>query len=66
MKIDLNKTNVLRANASKTISRPGFREMAPFEYTEYFAGVKNVGNPNLQNGEIYNADLRFEQFPNVG
>jgi len=66
VKMDLNEKNVLRANASKTISRPGFREMAPFEYTEYFAGVKNVGNPNLQNGQIYNADLRFEQFPNVG
>ncbi|MEZ4737800.1 MAG: carboxypeptidase-like regulatory domain-containing protein [Flavobacteriales bacterium] len=66
VKIDLNEQNILRANASKTISRPGFREMAPFEYTEYFAGVKNVGNPNLQNGQIYNADLRFERYPNVG
>lgn len=66
VKIDVNKTKLFRANASKTISRPGFREMAPFEYTEYFAGAKNVGNPDLHNGTIYNADLRFESYPNSG
>ncbi len=66
VKADLNASSVLRANASRTLSRPGFREMAPFEYTEYFAGVKNVGNPDLQNGVIHNADLRFEKFPKVG
>ena len=66
LKIDLNKTNLLRANVSKTISRPGFREMAPFEYTEYFAGAKNVGNPDLKNGKIHNADIRYEQYPKVG
>lgn len=64
VKYDINKTNVIRANASKTISRPGFREMAPFEYTEFFAGAKFIGNPDLKNGTNYNADLRYEIFPN--
>ena len=66
LKVDLTTKNVLRASASKTISRPGFREMAPFEYTEFFAGTKNVGNPDLQNGENYNADLRYERYPAPG
>lgn len=66
LKADLNPTSVLRVNASRTLARPGFREMAPFEYTEYFAGVKNVGNPDLQNGVIHNADMRFEKFPKTG
>lgn len=66
VKVDLNERNVLRLSASQTISRPGFREMAPFEYTEFFAGVKNVGNPDLQNGINYNADVRFERYPAPG
>ena len=66
IKFDLITTHVIRANASKTISRPGFREMAPFEYTEFFAGAKFVGNPDLKNGTNYNADLRYEIFPNSG
>ncbi|MBL7945515.1 MAG: carboxypeptidase-like regulatory domain-containing protein [Flavobacteriales bacterium] len=62
VKYDINKKDIVRASFSKTISRPGFREMAPFEYTEFFAGTKNIGNPDLKNGENYNADLRFERF----
>lgn len=66
VKYDINKKDVVRANASKTISRPGFREMGPFEYTEFFAGTKNIGNPDLKNGENYNVDLRFERYPAPG
>ena len=56
----------LNFSTSKTISRPGFKELAPFEYTEIFAGTKNRGNPNLVNGENLNADARFEIYPNTG
>jgi len=66
LKYDMSDVNIIRASGSKTISRPGFREMAPFEYTEFFAGTKNVGNPNLVNGTNYNADVRFERFANPG
>jgi hypothetical protein len=66
VKVDLTKKDVLRASASKTISRPGFREMGPFEYTEFFAGTKNVGNPELRNGTNYNADIRYENFGGSG
>lgn len=66
IKLDLSTKDIVRASASKTISRPGFREMAPFEYTEFFAGTKNVGDPDLRNGENYNVDLRYERFPGAG
>ena len=49
--------------ASQTISRPGFKELAPFEYVEFFAGERTIGNPLLQNGKNYNFDLRYEFYP---
>jgi len=66
IKYDINDKNILRLSGSKTLSRPGFREMAPFEYTEYFAGTKNTGNPELINGENYNLDVRYEIFTGSG
>lgn len=66
LKYDITKKDIVRASASKTISRPGFREMGPFEYTEFFAGSKNVGNPDLKNGENYNVDVRYERFFGAG
>lgn len=66
VKVDVSKKDIVRATVSKTISRPGFREMAPFEYTEVFAGTKNVGNPDLVNGTNLNADVRYERFANPG
>jgi len=61
-KFDLSKKDVLRFTTSKTLSRPGFREVAPFEYTEVFAGIKTIGNPNLKNSDNYNIDLRYERY----
>jgi TonB-dependent receptor len=61
-----NDTNIVRFSASKTISRPGFKEVAPFQYTELFAGATTVGNPELVNGENYNFDLRYERYPRLG
>ncbi len=62
----VNEKNIIRVSASKTISRPGFKEVAPFEYTEVFAGVKTRGNPELINGSNYNFDVRFEVYPRNG
>lgn len=66
LRLDVRERHVVRLSGSKTISRPGFREMAPFEYTEFFAGTKNIGNPDLRNGANYNADLRYELYPGPG
>ena len=65
-RFDKSSETVLRMSLSKTVSRPGFREMATFEYTEDFAGDKTRGNPNLVNGENLNLDLKMEYFPSAG
>ncbi|MDX1661504.1 MAG: TonB-dependent receptor, partial [Gemmatimonadota bacterium] len=54
----------IRAAASRTIVRPQFRELAPFRYDSYLEST--LGNPFLENGEIYNADLRWSWYPSLG
>jgi hypothetical protein len=60
-----NITNEHQAkfSVSRTVSRPDFRELAPFEYRESFGSFRTTGNPDLQNGYNYNVDLRYEYFP---
>lgn len=66
LKYSANDTNIVRFTVSKTMSRPGFKEVAPFEYVEMFAGTKSKGNPFLKNAYIYNADVRLERYPRFG
>ena len=54
----------LRAAASRTIVRPQFRELAPFRYDSYQEST--LGNPFLENGEIFNYDLRWSWYPSLG
>lgn len=54
----------LRAAAARTIVRPQFRELAPFRYDSYQEST--LGNPFLENGEIYNFDLRWSWYPSLG
>jgi outer membrane receptor for ferrienterochelin and colicin len=54
----------LRAAGSRTIVRPQFRELAPFRYDSYQEST--LGNPFLENGEIYNADVRWSWYPSLG
>lgn len=61
-----NDTNIFRFAASKTLTRPKFNEVAPFQYTLYFAGAKAQGNTALQNGINYNADFRYERYARPG
>lgn len=60
------KNSNVRFAFSQTMSRPMFREMAPIQYLPYFGGAQQQGNENLQNGYAYNADLKYELFPNSG
>lgn len=59
-----DKTN-LRFAASKTYTRPKNVETAPFLRIDS-KGDELVGNPNLVLSDNYNADLKFELFPNSG
>ena len=56
----------LRFAASRTITRPDFRELAPFEFTDFVGGRTILGNPNLERTQIDNFDFRWETFPQIG
>lgn len=51
-----------RFGYSKTLARPQFRELSPFEFTDVTGGRSTVGNPNLKRTLITNYDLRWEWF----
>lgn len=52
----------LRGSVSMTLARPEFRELAPFQFTDFFGGETVQGNPDLQRTRIVNADVRWEWF----
>jgi Carboxypeptidase regulatory-like domain/TonB-dependent Receptor Plug Domain len=56
----------LRLAAFKSVSRPDTRELSRDEYTEVTGSCGTVGNPDLQRGEVYNADSRLEWYPRPG
>lgn len=60
-----DRTN-LRTAYSRTLARPDFRELAPFEFTDFIGGRAVSGNPSLQRSSIDNFDVRYETFPRLG
>ena len=64
VKYSLNDQNNLRLAASKTLTLPEFKEIAPFEYVSQ-TGQVTRGNPNLQASSNYNLDLKWEFFPST-
>ncbi|HND87184.1 MAG TPA: TonB-dependent receptor, partial [Saprospiraceae bacterium] len=59
----LNEQHQLRLSASKTVTRPEFREIAPFAFYDFYLNAGVVGDPAITPGNIYNADLRYEVYP---
>ncbi len=57
-----DKQNI-RIVGTRTLARPEFRELAPFSFTDFVGGTEVIGNPNLEQTKIWNADLRWEWFP---
>lgn len=66
LRYSLDKKQNLRLSLSRTITRPSFIEMAPFEYKESYGGAVVRGNEDIENGYNYNIDLRYEIFPESG
>ena len=62
---NINK-NIVRLSASKTVSRPEFREIAPFQFYDYESTFGVRGNPDLVTTDIYNFDARYEIYPGAG
>ena len=50
----------LRTSYSQTVSRPQFRELSPFEFSDITGGRATLGNPNLKRALIRNFDIRGE------
>lgn len=53
----------LRFSYSRTLSRPDFRELSPFDFNNTLGGFVTQGNPNLKRASINNYDARWEWFP---
>lgn len=60
LKYETKSNQFLRIGASKTLIRPKFFEVAPFEYLAQVVGMTQIGNPKLQNSTNYNLDIRYE------
>lgn len=52
----------IRANASKTIARPQFRELLYQFYFDPDTNRQYRGNPYLQDSKLFNAELRYEWY----
>ena len=65
LKYSLNDSTNLRFAASQTLSRPGMKELSPFQY-QVQSGALYEGNPFLVNGINYNVDFKYERFSNNG
>ncbi|MEO8100183.1 MAG: TonB-dependent receptor [Acidobacteriota bacterium] len=59
----LSQRQTFRASYSRTVSRPDFRELSPFDFNNVLGGFVTVGNANLKRAIINNYDLRWEMFP---
>lgn len=53
----------LRVSVSRTLSRPDFRELSPFDFNNVLGGFVVTGNPNLLRATVNNYDFRWEMFP---
>lgn len=62
----LTQKSNLRASVSQTVSRPEFRELAPFQFYDFNDVMMIAGNPNIKRTKINNVDLRYEYYPGAG
>ncbi|MDR0393705.1 MAG: TonB-dependent receptor [Tannerella sp.] len=65
-KYTIRKNRNIRLGLSRTVTRPSFIEMAPFEYKESYGGATVRGNAGIKNGYNYNIDVRYEAFQGFG
>lgn len=56
----------VRCGVSRTVSRPEFRELSPFQFRDQAGGFAARGNPELDRALITSYDLRWEWFPVAG
>ncbi|TAH25422.1 MAG: TonB-dependent receptor [Cytophagales bacterium] len=62
----INEKSNARFSYSKTLSRPEFREFAPFAFLDFNLNAVVNGQPNLNRATIHNIDLKYEFYPGEG
>jgi TonB-dependent receptor len=62
----VNDNQNLRFAASRTLSRPEYRELAPLLFREVIGFDNVLGNASLKRALISNADVRWEVYPSAG
>lgn len=63
MSYNLNTLSLVRLAYSKTVNRPEFRELAPFQFYDFDNDVNIIGNDRLTHSDIHNIDLKWEMYP---
>lgn len=56
----------VRTSYYRTVSRPEFRELAPFTFYNFVTDNIISGDPNLKRSTIDNIDVRWELYPGKG
>ena len=62
----INEGMNLRFAATRTLARPTYRELAPFQSFNFVGGDIQEGNPLLSRTLITNFDVRWEMFARAG
>lgn len=57
--------HLVRLAASRTVNRPEFRELAPFNFYDFSTNTSLFGNPDLRTAAIVNLDARWELYPST-
>ena len=62
---NLSDKSLFRVAYSRTVNRPEFRELAPFNFYDFNINANIQGNPTLGIAKIHNVDARYEYYPSV-
>jgi TonB-dependent receptor len=60
---EISEKMMVRVAYSKTVNRPVFRELAPFNYYDFDRNADIFGNKDLKTARIDNVDLSWELYP---
>jgi hypothetical protein len=66
LNVTLSESQSLRLSATKTVSRPEYREIAPIQSFDFGGFLITVGNANLERALVKNLDVRWEWYPRGG
>jgi len=61
----INEKTQVRSSIYSSVSRPEFRELAPFTFYNFIQDNIITGNPYLERTRINNQEIRFEYYPDL-